>query len=1052
MPKSHVKFHSASGKRLILVADDEAINRELLGMILQDEYEVIYAANGQETVDMVRVHRETLSLVLLDLMMPVKSGMEALREIKADKDLKSIPVIVLTADQDAEVESLSVGAIDYIPKPYPPADIIKARILKAIELSEDRDIIQSTERDPLTGLYNREYFYRYAEQYDQHHRDVAMDAIVVDINHFHMINERFGKAYGDEVLQHISERIRETVAAHDGIVCRRQADTFLVYCPHGVNHKEILQNASIDLTDNETINSRVRLRLGVYENCDKALDIERRFDRAKLAADTVKGSFTKTIGKYDDTLHERELYAERLIDDFHKGIEENQFVVYYQPKYDIRPRGPVLYSAEALVRWEHPELGLVSPGIFIPLFEDNGLVQELDHYVWRKTAEQIRDWKERLGFAVPVSVNVSRIDMYDPALFETVDAILRETGVTTAEFFLEITESAYTEDSEQIIEVVNQLRTMGFRIEMDDFGTGYSSLNMISTLPIDVLKLDMQFVRSAFKDQKDTRMFEVIIDIADHLSVPVVAEGVETEEQMLALKDLGCDVVQGYYFSKPVPPADFEPFLLRRRDVSEEDLQPEEPPKAVEEEPAQPTLKEPKKQRALQLRAINYIFAASALVIAIALAVSGFMVNNSNNEINEATHRYNQAEQAADELSEGSDYLTDCVRAFAVTGKIDYLNDYFEEVNVVQRRNQALEDLNALLEGRDNAAYASLSAALEDSNELMYREYTSMRLTQLAEGYPDAGIPQEVLDADVRADLLAASAEQQRAAAQAMVFDSTYMSYKERIRGNVQLCADRLLETSENELTEARETLSHIIVMQNILLLLLALVVLAEVLYITMQVRIPLTRLVEVMRRQEKADPAGASELRFVSETYNEILTENRKAYRQLNYEATHDALTGLLNRSAYEAYMENMDTNHIALLIIDIDKFKDVNDTYGHDVGDRLLRKVAEILKQSFRSVDLVCRLGGDEFVVVMTRANSSMRQLVINKIARANGLLQRPADDLPKASLSVGVAFSDRENPAGDIFKDADTALYAIKQGGRCGCAIYGEHSKASGQDNQE
>ncbi len=1050
MLKSHVKFHSASGKRLILVADDEAINRELLGMILQDEYDVIYAENGQETVDMARAHKETLSLVLLDLMMPVMSGMEALKELKADLDLKHIPVIVLTADQEAEVESLSVGAIDYIPKPYPPADIIKARILKAIELSEDREIIQSTERDPLTGLYNREYFYRYAVQYDQHHKDVSMDAIVVDINHFHMINERFGKAYGDEVLRRISERIRETVAEDDGIVCRRQADTFLVYCPHGIDHKEILQRASIDLTDNETINSRVRLRLGVYENCDKTLDIERRFDRAKLAADTVKGSFTKTIGKYDDTLHERELYAERLIDDFHKGIEENQFVVYYQPKYDIRPRGPVLYSAEALVRWEHPELGLVSPGVFIPLFEDNGLVQELDHYVWRKTAEQIRDWKERLGFAVPVSVNVSRVDMYDPALFETVDEILRETGVSTAEFFLEITESAYTEDSEQIIEVVNQLRTIGFRIEMDDFGTGYSSLNMISTLPIDVLKLDMQFVRSAFKDQKDTRMLEVIIDIADHLSVPVVAEGVETEEQMMALKDLGCDMVQGYYFSRPVPPADFEPFLVKRRDLPAEDLKPEEPPAAAEQEPALPTLEEPKKKRVLQLRAINYIFAASALLIAIALAVSGFMINNSNNEINEAIHRYNQAEQAADELAEGSDYLTDCARAFAVTGDIDYLNNYFEEVNVTQRRNQALEELNALLEGRDNAAYASLSAALEDSNELMYREYTSMRLTQLAEGYPDAGIPQEVLDAEVRRDLLSASAENQRAAAQAMVFDDTYMAYKERIRGNVQLCAERLLETSESELTEARETLTHVIVTQNILLLLLALLVLAEVVYITMQVRVPLTRLVKVMRRQEKAEPAGASELRFVSETYNEILAENKKAYRQLNYEATHDALTGLLNRNAYEAYMENMDTTHIALLIIDIDKFKDVNDTYGHDVGDRLLKKVAEILKQSFRSVDLVCRLGGDEFVVVMTRANSSMRQLVINKIARANGLLQRPMDDLPKASLSVGVAFSDRENPGGDIFKDADTALYAIKQGGRCGCAIYGEHIGTAKQEN--
>ena len=227
MLKSHEKFHSTNGKRLILVADDEQINRELLGMVLEAEYEVVFAADGVETMEQVRKYKDDLSLVLLDLMMPRKSGMEVLQEMRSTPELQHIPVIVLTADQNAEVQSLSIGAIDYIPKPYPQAEIILARILRAIELSEDRDIIQSTERDPLTGLYNREYFYRYAEQFDQHHRDLEMDAIVVDINHFHMINERFGSAYGDEVLRRIGEKIRDSVSDTGGIVCRREADTFM---------------------------------------------------------------------------------------------------------------------------------------------------------------------------------------------------------------------------------------------------------------------------------------------------------------------------------------------------------------------------------------------------------------------------------------------------------------------------------------------------------------------------------------------------------------------------------------------------------------------------------------------------------------------------------------------------------------------------------------------------------------------------------------------------------------------------------------------------------
>ena len=564
MLKSHEKFHSENGKRLILVADDEAINRELLGFILQEDYTILFTENGIETLEKIRENHEILSLILLDLMMPGMSGLDVLKKLKEDPVLSMIPVIVITSDQKAEIESLTYGAIDFIPKPYPQPGVILARIRRTIELSEDRQIINSTERDPLTGLYNKDYFYRYAEQFDHHHRDMEMDAIVVDVNHFHMINERFGTGYGDGVLRRIGERVREIVRDTGGIVCRREADTFMVYCPHRQNYQDILENASIGLAGDDSVGNRVRLRMGVYANVDKSLDIERRFDRAKLAADTVKGSFTKTIGLYDGTLHEKELYAEQLIEDFSTAIEEKQFKVYYQPKFDVRTEIPVLASAEALVRWQHPKLGMISPGVFIPLFEENGLIQALDHYVWRSAAAQVRDWKDRYGICVPVSVNVSRIDMYDPHLYDSLVRIVKENGLTPGELLLEITESAYTQDSEQIIEVVNRLRAIGFKIEMDDFGTGYSSLNMISTLPIDALKLDMQFIRNAFNQRKDTRMLEVIIDIADYLNVPVIAEGVETEEQLRALKTMGCDLVQGYYFSRPLPAQEYEQFVKEK--------------------------------------------------------------------------------------------------------------------------------------------------------------------------------------------------------------------------------------------------------------------------------------------------------------------------------------------------------------------------------------------------------------------------------------------------------------------------------------------------------
>ena len=570
MLKSHEKFHSANGKRLVLVAEDEEVNRELLGQILRDDYEVIFAEDGLQAYQLIREQQHTLSIVLLDLQMPGMTGLELLERIKDEQDVQLIPVIVMTSDQDSEIKSLTLGAADFIPKPYPAPGVILARIRRTIELFEDRLTIQITERDPLTNLYNREFFYHYAELFDQYHQNMEMDAIIIDIYHFRVINERFGNAYGDEILRRIGLKVREMVADTGGIVCRREADTFMVYCPHGKDYKQILDSASYGLSSEDIPINRIRLRMGVYANVDRSIPIERRFDRAKMAVDMIRNSYTKTIEIYDHKLHEKEIFEQQLVEGFHQAIEENQFKIYYQPKFNITGEIPLLTSAEALVRWLHPQFGYISPGQFIPLFEDNGLIEELDLYVWKEVARQIHAWKDTLNFAVPVSVNVSRVDMYDPHLIDTIRGILVEHHLTPYDLPLEVTESAYTQDSEQIISTVNTLRKAGFHIEMDDFGNGYSSLNMLSTLPIDALKLDMDFVQNAFRCRNDTRMLEIIIDIADYLSVPVIAEGVETEEQYEALKAIGCDIVQGYFFSKPIPPDEFEEFLLNRQQLTDQ--------------------------------------------------------------------------------------------------------------------------------------------------------------------------------------------------------------------------------------------------------------------------------------------------------------------------------------------------------------------------------------------------------------------------------------------------------------------------------------------------
>ena len=1032
----------SDNRRLILVVEDEEINRTILETILGKDYDVIFASDGAQALKKTDENKDILSLVILDLIMPGMPGIEALRLIKANQDYQDIPVIVASADQSQEIECLNAGASDFIQKPYPEPGVILARVRRTIELFEGRRIIQLTERDPLTGLYNREFFFRYADQYDQHHADTPMDAIVLDINRFGIINERYGRAYADDVLRRVGEKVREMVHEEGGIVCRREADIFLVYCPHRDDYKAILDNASTGLAGEQNANNRIRLRMGVYSEVDKSRDMERRFDRAKMASDSVRSSFTRNIGVYDDTLHKAELYSERLIEDFPKAVAEGQFRVFFQPKFNIIGESPYLAGAEGLVRWQHPELGMISPGVFIPLFEENGLIQDLDHYVWRESARQIRAWKDKLGYTVPVSVNVSRVDMYDANIVYTLLDIIEESRLEAGDLHLEVTESAYSEDAEHIIETVKRLRSMGFLVEMDDFGTGYSSLNMLSTLPIDVLKLDMQFIRTAFGQEKDTHMLEVIIEIARHLSALVVAEGVETQEQVHALKEIGCDMVQGYFFSPPVPPDQFEKFLREaERDIAARETgQPGErsPEKAVPKAEKRPARKKLSDRLSIPMKKASFIFVFVAFIAAAALFTADFMVTQGYLRMERASERYITAQQAAMNLEIGSDALTNAVRTFVVTGDIKYLQDYFTEADVTRRRDIAVDNLEAMM-SRDSAPYESLSAALALSNELMLDEYRAMKLTLDAGDYDEALIPDVIKDTELSAEEKAGSPEEMRAEALELVYGDRYEDYKSRIRSNARMCTQELVNVSSMERERLDKRMNLLLGIQTVLTVVLLAVVLLIAFFISAWIRKPLTGMVEQMKSRETVTPAGAEELRFVSETYNAIFEENRRTHERLTYGNMHDALTGLYNRSAYDFMRHDLDMSRNALLLVDLDKFKSVNDTYGHDVGDLVLKRVAEVLRYSFRSTDLVFRLGGDEFVVIMSNVDSSMRDQVRRKVDQANIMLQKPKDDLPPSSISVGVAFADRENPEGDIFKDADTALYRMKEAGRGGCYIY-------------
>ena len=552
-------------KRRVLVVEDEAINREILGNILCESYDVSYAENGAQALEMLRESRIRYSLILLDLLMPVMSGEELLGKIKEDELLSGIPVIVMTSEKPAEVKSIKMGADDFITKPYDSPEIILARCERIIQLYEEKSILRSAEKDDLTDLFTHEFFDEYVRQIDSYDENAYDDAIVLNIEHFHMINEMFGRGTGDEILKKVADMLVHKFENGVCIGCRPSADYFYLYVDHRDSYDGVFDGMSEELAKYSHI-PKIRLRAGIYQNVDKGISIDERFDHAKLACDRIRGDYTKQIYFYSKELNDADLYNERLINDIDDAIANRDLVVFYQPKYGIQSDKPVLRSAEALIRWKHPEFGMISPGDFIPLFESNGLIQKLDHYVWAEAASQIRKWKDEFGYTLPVSVNVSRVDIYNPDLEKRLLEILDDNDLSTSELMLEITESAYADDAKGLTDVVNSLRDKGFKIEMDDFGTGYSSLNMITGIPIDVLKIDMKFIRNMNKDEKSLKLVELVMDIARFLNVPAVAEGVEEASQVEKLKEMGCELIQGYYFSKPVPAEEFNRFIVSAKE------------------------------------------------------------------------------------------------------------------------------------------------------------------------------------------------------------------------------------------------------------------------------------------------------------------------------------------------------------------------------------------------------------------------------------------------------------------------------------------------------
>lgn len=442
------------------------------------------------------------------------------------------------------------------------------------------------------------------------------------------------------------------------------------------------------------------------------------------------------------------------------------------------------------------------------------------------------------------------------------------------------------------------------------------------------------------------------------------------------------------------------------------------------------------KNKSVSIRHIQLLMALLMLVVSVLLLITTFRTKVGYSRMREYTGEYIKWERDADKLQMGSDYLTEQVRCFVETGKREYLDNYFEEAEVKRRRDRALDSIRNIVD--DHVAYDALEAAMKESVALMDREYYAMRLAVSANGYDVKDFPEGIQKVELSEEDALLPRVKQDILARKMVFDDVYHKKKDSITAHVQQCLETLANEVDAHQKAATDALDNMLFKERTLILIAILATLFTMLLTTLLVISPLLRAVVYIRADQPIPIKGSNEFQFLAKTYNLMYEANQEKTERLTYDATHDQLTGIHNRTGYVFFLKNTDWTTSALLLFDVDKFKQINDGNGHELGDRALIKVATTIRKSFRNQDHVCRIGGDEFAVIMVHTDPSHAELVTSKVARINEILGRGEDGLPPISLSCGVTFGDESQDTEAIFKRADAALYAVKDAGGHGCRI--------------
>lgn len=549
--KNHIRNNT------ILIVDDEELLKKSLCAVLNEDYAVMEASNGQEALDVLKEHYKEISVIVLDLVMPVMDGVSFLKQFNKHEKYKNIPIIVATSSDEEELEHqcLENGVWDFVMKPYNPV-LLKFRIRNAIEKSR----MIMTERDSVTGIYTKMKFYQEVRKVLNEVSDETFAFVRFDIDRFKMINNFYGLKEGDKVLQTIANELVRIAGVFEHFVYGHlENDVFACCLPYKEENIDLLVNALQLKLKRANKDYNIKMSYGVYIINDYDMDVSEMYDRAFLAAKSCKGKFVENVVYYDESMIENMRQEQYIINEVNRALEEEQFEVFFQPKINLITDKP--FGAEALVRWRHPEKGMISPADFIPIYERNGIIGRLDQYMWRHVCQLIRKWLDEGKSPDPISVNVSRVNIYNPHLVDIFKNLITEYKIPPHYLNLELTESAFTEDQGLVMRTMSKLHSLGFKIMMDDFGSGYSSLNVLKDMEVDYLKVDMKFLQDEEFNGRGEKVLTSVIRMAKWLHLPSIVEGVETKEQVDFLKCIGCEYAQGFYYARPMPVEEYERYM-----------------------------------------------------------------------------------------------------------------------------------------------------------------------------------------------------------------------------------------------------------------------------------------------------------------------------------------------------------------------------------------------------------------------------------------------------------------------------------------------------------